>query len=100
MPVLAVRHDGDAIVHRIQLGFLALAPGTGVGWVFADRQAPPLRAFTPLKVIRPFFVALLLPVDEHEVWFYSPVCGEHNAAIPPSMRCLDSFGEIDFAIHR
>jgi hypothetical protein len=100
MPVLAVRYDCNTVVHRVQFGFLALASCTGAGWVFADRQAHPLRAFTPLKVIRPFFVALLLPVDDHEVWFYSPVCGEHNAAIPPSMRCLDSFSEIDFAIHR
>ena len=27
--------------------------------------------------------------------------GEHNAAIPPSMRCLDSFSEIDLSVgHR
>jgi hypothetical protein len=61
---LAVRHDSDAIVYRVQLGFLALASRTGIGWIFADGKSHALRAFAPLKVVRPLFVAFLLAIDE------------------------------------
>ena len=41
-----------------------------------------------------------LAVDQHSVGLYAAIGGQHNSAIPHSLRRLDSFGEIDFAVHR
>jgi hypothetical protein len=43
-------------------------------------------------------VGFLLAVDENQVWLDAAIRRQDYRAIPPSMRCLDSFGEIDFAL--
>jgi hypothetical protein len=90
--------DRDAVVHRVQFGFLALTSCTGVGWILADREAHPFRAFAPLQVVRAFRVSFFPAAHDDYGGFYSSVRREHDAAIPPSMRCFDSFGEIDFSV--
>jgi hypothetical protein len=81
-------------------GFFALASGTGISRIFAYRQTNALRPFSPLKVVRAFLVGFLLALDAHEVWLDAAIRGEDYRAIALSIRCLDSFGEIYFAIHR
>jgi hypothetical protein len=86
--------------NRVQFGFLALASGIGISRVFAHRQPHALRALAPFEVVRAFLMSFLLATDSDETWLDAAIGGEHNTAIPPSTRCLDSFGEINFAIHR
>lgn len=42
-------------------------------------------------------MAFLLAVDENEVCLDAAIRTQDYRAIPPSMLCLDPFGEIDFA---
>jgi len=38
---------------------------------------------------------------DNDIGLHAPIGRQQNAAIPPSMRCLDPFGEVDFAVgHR
>jgi hypothetical protein len=99
MPVIAIlRDDGNAVVHRVQLGFFTEPPRTGVRRVFSYGQPYSLRAFAPFQVIRSFGVPFLVIIDKHNIRLNPTVGRQQNAAIPPSVRGLDSLGEIDFSI--
>jgi hypothetical protein len=45
-------------------------------------------------------VGFLFAIDDNEVGLHSAIHCKDYGAIPPSMRCLNPFGEIDFAIHQ
>jgi hypothetical protein len=85
-------------VHRVQFSFLSQSSCAGVGCILPYRQAHSFRAFAPFQVIRAFLVPFFLAVHEHNVGFHTSIGGQQNAAIPPSVRRLDSLCEIDFAI--
>jgi hypothetical protein len=74
VPVLAVRHDRNAVVHSVQFGFLALSPRASIRGVFAHRETDTLRTFTPLQVLRTFCVSLWFSIDEYNVGLYAAVC--------------------------
>jgi hypothetical protein len=97
VPVLAVFRNGGIPV--VQFGLLPQAHGTGVRCFLADRYTDALAVVVPFDVVRAFAVALGLAVDQHGVWFHSPVCRQHNGAVARTRAGLDSFGEIDFAVH-
>jgi hypothetical protein len=74
-----------------------------VGLAFASAGSLPTNRRTRLapsrfQVIRAFGVAFFFAVHEHDIGLDAPIGGQQNAAIPPSMPCLDSFREIHFAI--
>jgi hypothetical protein len=43
-------------------------------------------------------VPLFAPIYENDIGFDATVCRQDDAAIPHALGCLDSFGEIDFAV--
>lgn len=45
-------------------------------------------------------MALVPAIDHHGVRLDAAIGGQHNSAIAHSLRRLDPFGEIDFAVHR
>ena len=46
-------------------------------------------------------MVFFLAIRDNDVWLHTSIGGQQNAAIPPSMRRLDSSGEIDFTVgHR
>ena len=87
----------------------------GIGTALRDKAAPrtskstnsncalntrTLAAVVPFDVVGPFGVAFVLAVDQYRVGLDAAIGRQHNSAIPNSLRGLDSFGEIDFAVHR
>jgi hypothetical protein len=67
---------------------------------FTRKAAATLAVVMPFDVVGPFGVALGLAVDQNSVRLDPALGGQHNSAIPHSLRCLDPFGEIDLAVHR
>jgi hypothetical protein len=41
-------------------------------------------------------VTFWLAVEDYKIGLDAPVCRHHNRAVPYPVRCLDSFGEVDF----
>jgi hypothetical protein len=64
------------------------------------KAAATLAVVMPFDVVGPFGVALGLAVDQNSVRLDPAIGGQHNSAIPHSLRCLDPLGEIDLAVHR
>ena len=50
------------------------------------------------KVVRAFLVRFLFAINNDEVRFDAAIGGEHDPALPPSMRGLNSLGEVYFAV--
>src|SRR5882762_7275358 len=88
--------DGDAVVKRVQFGFLPLAAGCGVLSVLADRQAHPPAVLAPFQVIGALWMALLLTVDDNQIGLNTDVWRQDHGAIPHALAGLDAFSEIYF----
>src|ERR1700690_3834533 len=101
MSVLPGPNYGDAIVHGIQLSLFAQPPRASIGWILTHREANTLSTVAPFQIVGAFLVPLFLAIHDNNVGLHAPIGREHNATIPPPMRGLDSFGEVDFAVgHR
>jgi hypothetical protein len=82
----------------VQFSFLPQSACAGIGCILAHRQANPFRTFAPFQVIRAFGVPFFVAFHDYNVGLHAPIGGQQSAAISPSMRGLNSFGEVDFAI--
>src|SRR5260370_12825285 len=69
---------------------------TALRWNQRPRASLSLAGFQ-VTLIGRFWVT---PEDDHEVGLHAAIGRQDYGAIPPSTRCLDSFGEIYLAIHR
>ena len=71
-----------------------------VGRILAYGQPHPPAVFTPLQVIRAFWVPLFPTIDGDQIRLNSAVRRQDNWAVPHALASLDAFGEVYFLAMR
>jgi hypothetical protein len=93
------RNYGDAAVDRIELCLLTVPFGSGVGNVFAYRHPYPMKALSPLQVVRTLRMRFLFSIDEDVIWFDPAIGRKNDRAVAKATLGLHSFSKIDLPVH-